>query len=436
MKELRTMEQQYKHFTKDEYETLRYLSHIAKNLVNEVLYIKRQHFFNTDKYLSAKETYHQIKTSINFDILNHGIAENVLSNVEEEFRSFFELNRLYNAGNLYFKPCIPKYLDKDGFTTLVMNTGQMGYVWHSSLKKHKDFKVPFSKEFTKDHKEIRIKVPACLLDKKIKEIRIIPKYNARFFVIQYVYEIDIPEPKKLNNNKALAIDLGVSNFATCVTSNGDSFIIDGKLLKSWNQWYNKRIAELKSVRDHQKLERKYTKKMIKTAVKRNNRMRDYLHKASKRIVEYCVTHDIGKIVLGYIEGFKQFINIGNVNNQNFVMLPFGQFKNYLTYKCANAGIELILQEESYTSKASFIDDDTIPVYITGNNINYTFSGKRKGRNYVTKDGKIVNSDANGAFNILSKSKTVSFNRKVCISGLLNGPVRKRLADLNQSQTSY
>ena len=431
MKELRTMEQQYKHFTKDEYKTIRHLCHIAKKLKNEVLYAKRQYFFNTGKYLSANKTYHQFNTSTNFNILNYGMAEQILNDVEDSFKSFFELNKLYKNGKLQYKPNVPKYLDKDGFTTISMNTGQMGKVWPDVLKRHEDFKVPFSKEFTKDHKEIRIKAPKCLLDKHIIEIRIIPKYNARFFVIQYVYEVDALESEKLDNNKALAIDLGVSNFATCVTSEGNSFIIDGKLLKSWNQWYNKHNKELTILNNIMKLPQElYTRKQMKIVIKRNNRIKDYLHKANKRIIEYCIAHNIGKIVLGYNGDFQQFVNMGKQNNQNFTMLPFGKFKDYLTYKCTSAGIQLILQEESYTSKASFVDNDSIPVYQKNDTTVYTFSGKRKSRNYITKSGKMVNSDANGAFNILSKSKAVSLDREVCISGLLNGPVRKRLTDLN------
>ena len=411
-----TLKQQVKHLSKNEFRNLKYLSHIAKNLTNEAIYNIRQYYFNKKKYLSYNENYKILKNSENYKKLNSNMAQQILKEVDGSFKSFFGLLKLVKNGQYDNKKIkLPKYLAKDAFTTLVI-----GFV----RLKDGMLIIPYSNSFRKIHKEIAIKLPPILKDKKIKEIRIIPKQHSRYFEIQYIYEVEEIQ-RELNKNNALGIDLGINNLCTCVTDAGASFIIDGRKLKSINQYYNKTNAKLQSIKDKQKIEH-ITLRQKRIARKRNNRIEDYLSKAARIIINYCLNNDIGKIVLGYNENFQRNSNIGSINNQNFVNIPYGKLRDKLIYLCKLYGIEFKLQEESYTSKASFFDRDEIPIYDKENPQEYIFSGKRIKRGlYQTSKGYQLNADCNGALNILRKSKVVDlsilYNR-----GELNTPKRIRV----------
>ena len=410
-----TLKQQVKHLSKKEFRNLKYLSHIAKNLTNEAIYNIRQYYFNKKKYLSYNENYKILKNSENYKKLNSNMAQQVLKEVDGSFKSFFGLLKLAKNGQYNSKIKLPNYLAKDAFTTLVI-----GFV----RLKDGMLIIPYSNSFRKTHKEIAIKLPPVLKGKKIKEIRIMPKQHSRYFEIQYTYEVKEVQ-RELNKENGLGIDLGIDNLCTCVTNTGASFIIDGRKLKSINQYYNKINAKLQSIKDKQKIERT-TLRQKRITRKRNNCINDYLSKAARIIINYCLNNDIGKIVLGYNESFQKNSNIGSINNQNFVNIPYGKLRDKLIYLCKLYGIELKLQEESYTSKASFFDGDEIPIYDKENSQEYIFSGKRIKRGlYQTRKGKLINADCNGALNILRKSKVVDlsilYNR-----GELNTPKRIRV----------
>ena len=410
-----TLKQQVKHLSKKEFRNLKYLSHIAKNLTNEAIYNIRQYYFNKKKYLSYNENYKILKNSENYKKLNSNMAQQILKEVDGSFKSFFGLLKLAKNRKYNGKIKLPKYLAKDGFTTLVI-----GFV----RLKDDMLIVPYSNSFKKTHQEVKIKLPPVLKDKKIKEIRIIPKQHSRYFEIQYTYEVEEVQ-RELNKENALGIDLGINNLCTCVINTGASFIIDGRKLKSINQYYNKINAKLQSIKDKQKTSRT-TLRQKRIVRKRNNRINDYLSKAARIIINYCLNNDIGKIVLGYNEDFQRNSNIGSINNQNFVNIPYGKLRDKLIYLCKLYGIEFKLQEESYTSKASFFDGDEIPIYDKENPQEYKFSGKRIKRGlYQTSTGKLINADCNGALNILRKSKVVDlsilYNR-----GELNIPKRIRV----------
>lgn len=411
-----TLKQQVKYLSKKEFRNLKYLSHIAKNLTNEAIYNIRQYYFNKKKYLSYNENYKILKNSENYKKLNSNMAQQILKEVDGSFKSFFGLLKLAKNGQYDNKKIkLPKYLDKDGFTTLVI-----GFV----RLKDDMLIIPYSNSFKKTHEEIAIKLLPVLKGKKIKEIRIIPKQHSRYFEIQYTYKVEEVQ-RELNKENGLGIDLGIDNLCTCVTSNGKSFIIDGRKLKSINQYYNKINAKLQSIKDKQKIERT-TLRQKRIARRRNNRIEDYLSKAARIIISYCLNNDIGKLVLGYNEDFQRNSNIGSINNQNFVNIPYGKLRDKLIYLCKLYGIEFKLQEESYTSKTSFFDGDEIPIYDKENPQEYIFSGKRIKRGlYQTKKGKLINADCNGALNILRKSKVVDlsilYNR-----GELNTPKRIRV----------
>ncbi|MHB9343570.1 transposase, partial [Fusobacterium polymorphum] len=177
--------------------------------------------------------------------LNSNMAQQVLKEVDRSFKSFFGLLKLAKNGQYDNKKIkLPKYLDKDGFTTLII-----GFV----RLKDDMLIVPYSNSFKKTHQEVKVKLPPVLKDKKIKEIRIIPKQYSRYFEIQYIYEVEEVQ-RELNENNVLGIDLGIDNLCTCVTNTGASFIIDGRKLKSINQYYNKINAKLQSIKDKQKIE--------------------------------------------------------------------------------------------------------------------------------------------------------------------------------------
>ena len=410
-----TLKQQVKHLSKKEFKILKYLCHIAKNLKNQAIYNVRQHYFKNKKYLSYNENYKMLKNSENYKKLNSNMAQQILKEVDESFKSFFILLKLAKNGQYNGKVKLPNYLAKDGFTTLVI-----GFV----RLKDDILIVPYSNSFKKTHQEVKVKLPSVLKDKKIKEIRIIPKQHSRYFEIQYTYEVKEIQ-RELNKENVLGIDLGINNLCTCVTNTEASFIIDGRKLKSINQYYNKINAKLQSIKDKQKIERT-TLRQKRITRKRNNRINDYLSKAARTIVNYCLNNDIGKLVLGYNEDFQRKSNIGSINNQNFVNIPYGKLRDKLIYLCKLYGIEFKLQEESYTSKASFFDGDEIPIYDKENLQEYIFSGKRIKRGlYQTSGGKLINADCNGALNILRKSKVVDlsvlYNR-----GELNTPKRIRV----------
>ena len=411
-----TLKQQVKHLSKKEFRNLKYLSHIAKNLTNEAIYNVRQHYFQNKKYLSYNENYKMLKNSENYKKLNSNMAQQILKEVDGSFKSFFGLLKLAKNGQYDNKKIkLPKYLAKDGFTTLVI-----GFV----RLKDDILIVPYSNSFKKTHQEVKIKLPLVLKDKKIKEIRIIPKQHSRYFEIQYTYEVEEVQ-RELNENNALGIDLGINNLCACVTNTGASFIIDGRKLKSINQYYNKTNAKLQSIKDKQKIEH-ITLRQKRIARKRNNCINDYLSKAARIIINYCLNNDIGKIVLGYNEDFQRNSNIGSINNQNFVNIPYGKLRDKLIYLCKLYGIEFKLQEESYTSKASFFDGDEIPIYDKENQKEYIFSGKRIKRGlYRTSKGYQLNADCNGALNILRKSKVVDLN-VLYNRGELNTPKRIRV----------
>ena len=410
-----TLKQQVKHLSKKEFRNLKYLCHIAKNLKNQAIYNVRQHYFNNKKYLSYNENYKMLKNSENYKKLNSNMAQQILKEVDESFKSFFALLKLAKNGQYDGEIKLPNYLAKDGFTTLII-----GFV----RLKDDMLLVPYSNSFKKNHQEVKVKLPSVLKDKMIKEIRIIPKQHSRYFEIQYIYEVKEIQ-RKLNKENVLGIDLGIDNLCTCVTNTGASFIIDGRKLKSINQNYNKINAKLQSIKDKQKIEHT-TLRQKRITGKRNNRINDYLSKAARIIVNYCLNNDIGKLVLGYNENFQKNSNIGSINNQNFVNIPYGKLKDKLIYLCKLYGIEFKLQEESYTSKASFFDGDEIPIYDKENLQKYIFSGKRIKRGlYQTNTGKLINADSNGALDILRKSKVVDlsvlYNR-----GELNTPKRIRV----------
>ena len=318
-----TMKQQVKHLIKEEYNILRELCRTAKNLKNEAIYNIRQHYFQEKQYLRYEANYHELKGSENYKLLNANIAQQTLKDTDAMFKSFFALIKLAKQGKYSFKHIrLPKYLPKNGYSNL--NISQI------RLRKDGFLTIPVSNAFKEKHKglkKIEIKIPKALEGKKIKQIQIIPKFNARFFEIQYTYEIQ-EENLNLNTNNALAIDLGVNNLCTCVTNTGKSFIVDGRNLKSINQFFNKQNAKLQSIKDKQQIKRQ-TKQQYLISRKRKNRVDDYINKTCRYIINYCLLNNIGTLVIGYNQSFQCKTNLGRRNNQIFTQLPFGKIREKL-----------------------------------------------------------------------------------------------------------
>lgn len=413
-----TVKQQIKHLKKEEYVLLKELCRIAKNLTNQAIYNIRQHYFQEKQFLRYEANYYELKNCESYKLLNANMAQQTLKNADEMFKSFFCLIKLAKQGKYNFKHIrLPNYLPKNGYSNLT--------IAQFRVKKNNTLTVPFSNTFrNKYNKKIQIKIPKILENKKIKQIQIIPKFNARFFEILYTYEIQ-EENIKLNTNNALAIDLGVNNLCTCITNTGKSFIVDGRKLKSINQFFNKQNARLRSIKDKQHIKRQ-TKQQYLISRKRKNRVDDYINKTCRYIINYCLSSDIGTLVIGYNQSFQCKTNLGKRNNQIFTQLPFGRIREKLEYLCKRYNINYILQEESYTSKASFFDNDDLPTYNMDNPQTYEFSGVRVKRGlYQTKNGYLFNADCNGALNILRKSSVVDLSI-LYSRGTLDTPKRIRI----------
>lgn len=415
---MKSWKQNLKHLTSTQYQMLREMCHLSKNVYNESLYNIRQHYFSEGSYLRYEANYPLMKTSENYRRLGANVAQQTMRNADYSFKSFFGLLKLAKSGKYEsWRIRLPQYLPKDGLFKLCLTQAQI---------KDGKFKVPVSPEFRKEYPEkVMIGIPEYIRDKRIHQIHIIPKHSGKFFEVVYMFDDDEAVQATLDDSKFLGIDLGINNLATCVTSTGESFIIDGKKLKSINQWYNKELARLSSIKDKQKI-KGFTNKQYLITRKRNNRVQNYLYCAAKKIVNYCIQNQIGNIVIGYNDGFQENPNLGKVNNQKFVMIPFGRLKSRIEYLCEQSWIKFIQQEESYTSKASFFDGDEMPKWNPQNPKQGSFSGRRIQRGlYQTSIGYKFNADVNGALNILRKSKLTDLSVLQC-RGDVNPPLRIRV----------
>lgn len=407
--------------SKEQYDLLREMCRYSNNLYNVALYNIRHHYFNTKQFLTYESNYHECKNNENYALLQAGISQQIMKVVDRSFKSFFNLIKKCKTGDYrYHDVNIPHYRSKGGMFNLIMSTNAFaiknGYLY-----------LGMSRTFRALHenvKEIAIPFPARLSDKVIKEVRILPCNNGRYFKIQYVYEVE-QESTNLDRNNMLSIDLGIDNLATCVSTVGTPFIIDGRKLKSINHRWNKEIARLRSISMKQGL--KTTACIQRITTRRNNQVNDAIKKSARYIVNYCINNNIGTLIVGYNADFKRNSNLGRTNNQNFVQIPLGDLRQQLEFLCWKYSVEYIEQEEAYTSKSSFLDNDELPEYKAEQPYQGTFSGKRIKRGlYQSKNGTILNADVNGAANIMRKCKqNVDFD-KLC-KGLLASPVRIRIS---------
>ena len=388
------------------------LCRLSKNLFNVGLYTVRQYFFQEQKYLSYESSYHLCKENENYQLLATDCGQQTLKYVDRCFKVFFKLLSMRREGAYQGKVSLPRYLAKNGYFPLIIPIRKR----HDFAKDEWRFKIPTSRKYTREHGSVYISVPLNLREYRIKEIRILPKQKGKFLDAAFVYES--PE-EKVNSlgNEAISIDLGLNNLATVVSTTNESLIIDGRWLKSKNQWFNKKRAKLTHHKDKQGIQY-FTKQEAWLSYRRKNQINDYLNKAARYIVNFCLSRKIGTIIVGYNPTLKQSPNMGKRNNQNFVQIPIFTLRAKLESLCQRYGLNYVEQEESYTSKASSLDRDEIPVYNADNPSQRKFSGRRVKRGlYKSKDGHLINADANGSLNIGFKSKHKGFGRvsRVCLT---------------------
>lgn len=385
------------------YKFLDELCFSSKNLYNTALYEIRQQYFKDKSYLN----YYNINKLLhdrndeNYFSLPSNTSQETLKLLDKNFNSFF---KSIKSKNINHKISIPKYLDKEKGRQIVV------YNKMTLSKKYLEqniIKLPKSNiEFNSKH---------C---KNLSQVRIIPRNS--YIIIEVIYNKE-EKQIKFDNHRYLSIDMGINNLATCTSNTSKSFIINGKPVKSINQYYNKKKAKLQS-----KLQNKFTSKRIKKlTLKRNNKIKDYFHKVSTYIVNQAVSNDLNTIVIGKNDGWKQDTKMGKINNQNFVQIPFDLLIQQILYKSKLKGINVVLQEESYTSKVSFFDDDFIPTYGKSDN-KLNPSGKRVKRGlYKTKTSTFINADVNGSLNILRKYLNVSSDKIISVGsrGLVTRPLK-------------
>lgn len=408
-----------RNLNKEEFQALKEMCRYSNNLYNYGLYCIRKHYFETKQFLRYESNYHVCKKNENYALLQAGVSQQILRVVDRSFKSFFSLIKKAKCGDYRFQDIsIPHYRKKGGLFVLVLQKNSI-YI------KNGFFKVPMSLAFRKLHDiDIKIPYPERLVNKELKEVCILPCSGGRFFKIQYVYE----EPEinlNLNSNNFLAIDLGVDNLATCVSNVRTPFIVDGRNLKSINWHWNKEKARIQSTLDKQGVKGGKSNKIYAITEKRNRCINDSIKKAARYIINDCIANDIGTLVVGYNKDFKRNMNMGKRNNQSFAQIPLGNLRLQLRTLCERYGMNYIEQEESYTSKSSYLDNDVLPEYKAEQPYTGYFSGKRIHRGlYRTKDGKLINADVNGAANI---SRKVSGSELQPCIGLLASPQRIRLS---------
>ncbi|NEQ82294.1 MAG: IS200/IS605 family element transposase accessory protein TnpB [Moorea sp. SIO2I5] len=405
---------------KDLLSILEYIGSESNKIYNCSVYYARQIWFKAKRIVGKYELCAQMKHNPHFTAMYVSASQQVCNGVAESFKSFQKLNKLFWKGQLGYRPKPPAYR-KSGLFTVSYPKRWLKLVGNKvRLPLGKQVKAWFGLS------EFFIDMPSNLDWRQIREVRILPRNGV--FYAEFVYKIE-PEVVDLDFSKALGIDHGIDNWLTCVDTIGNSFIVDGKHIKSLNQWYNKRVATLKKGRD----KNYWTKQLAAVTEKRKRQMRDGINKAARLVVNHCLKNGIGTLVFGWNQGQKHNANMGKRNNQQFVQIPTARLKQRIFQLCDQYGIKFLETEESYTSKASALDNDEIPVF-GEKPPEWKPSGKRVRRGlYRTALNWYINADCNGAMNILRKvAGTIGIDLMGLSRGALTTPLRVRLWTLNES----
>jgi len=381
----------------------------SKNLYNAALYEIRQSFIHEGKYLNYNEMDCRMQLREAYKALPAKVSQQILMLLAHNWTAFFEAREAYEEDPSKFtgRPKLPKYKHKTEGRNILVYTVQ-------AISK-KGLKHGFIQPSM-------LPISVKTKQKNIDQVRIVPRNG--YYVVEVIYAKE-PVQANVDPSFCVGIDLGVTNLAA-IASNREGFaprLVNGRPIKTWNQWYNKRMKELKKLLPKEDRER-VTKQMERISNTRNRRIDHYLHTVSRCIIDFLVENGIGTVIIGKNPLWKQECGMGRKNNQNFVSIPHARFIEMITYKAALVGIGVEVREESYTSKASFVDLDPIPDYQPNDEEEHIFSGKRIGRRnrlYRTKDGRKICADVNGAYNILRKSKPDAFAKGT--AGYVVHPVR-------------
>lgn len=355
----------------------------SKNMYNLCNYTIRQEFFNTGKVKIYGDLNKELKHTDAFKELGSNSAQMVTKILCKNWKSFLVAVKDYtiNPSKYFAKPKIPKYLKKDGRFVCTLTNMQThikdGYLYFS-FKRMKEYNG-LVKTRAKGHH---------------LSTRIVPKGGC--YIIEIVYRKDDVKIYDLNKNSIVSIDLGLNNFVTMVNNIGlRPIVINGKGIKSYNQYWNKRLSGLKSIaKKTNGLD--WTEQMQRLTDKRYLKMEYFMHCASRWVIDHCIENNIGTLVVGKNDKWKQECNMGRFMNQKFVQIPYESFLSKLQYKCEDAGINFIKTEESYTSGTSFLDNE-LPV-----KNNYDKSRRKYRGLFISNTGKEINADVNGAYQIMRK----------------------------------
>jgi IS605 OrfB family transposase len=367
----------------------------AKNVYNKALYVTRQAFLQDGSVPSYPTLYHQMKGEPEYTALPRTVAQWVLKQVCAAWESYRQAVAAYETdpSAVVGRPRLPHYTHKQQGRNLLVSTTQ-------ALSR------PALRNQLMCPSGLSIAVPTR--QHTVQQVRIIPRTRSGFYVVEVVYE-RAPVPAAVDPALYAGVDIGLTKLAL-LTSNKAGFVprlVNGRPVKSINQFSNKRRAELQSrlgdrgtVGTSRRLERITTR--------RTRRIDWYLHTASRRIIDLLVAEGIGALCIGKNPLCKQEVNMGRRTNQNFVSVPHARFIAMLTYKAELVGIQVHLTEESYTSKASFLDADPLPIFDPTRPAP-AFSGRRVKRGlYRAADGRHINADANGAYNTMRKGAPGAF----------------------------
>ncbi len=393
----------------------------SNKLANCGIYLARQLYFKTSKIPNKAKLHRVLKSNLHFQALYSHVAQQTLTAVAESFSSFLSLVKAWHSGKIQDKPKIPNYKKK----SLKLIT----YPCADVQLKDGQLRFPLGKKvkawFGID--AFYLPMPTNLKFEDIREFRILPR-NKEFY-LELVYKTE-PGQANVDFSRALGIDHGIDNWLTCVSNVGTSFIVDGRHLKSLNQWYNKRLGTIKEGKPQG-----FCCKLLSSITeKRNRQVRDAVNKAARLVINHCLENKIGTVVFGWNTKQKDGINLGTKTNQQFVQIPTGRVKERIKQLCEQYGLRFVETEKSYTSQASFVDGDKLPtigekpVPQVAQAIGWTASGQRIKRGlYRAGQNLHINADCNGAANILRK---VATTLGLCLKGVGRGglctPLRVRL----------
>ena len=382
---------------------LTFLCEESHKLTNMGLYLARQLYFKARKIIGKYDLEKAYKTNNHYRVLHSQAAQQTLRSVAESFTSYKKQVKAYKKGEITDRPRIPNYRKKGGLATV-------SYPKQALKLKVNQVKVPLGRTFKRwfGLDSFLIPMPSHLDFDSLKELRILPRNNCFYF--EFVYEKEI-DKAQLNLDNCLLIDPGLNNWLTCVTNVGTSFIIDGKHIKSMNRWYNKQVSVLKENRP----QGFWSNRLAKITEKRNRQMRDGINKAAKIVINHCLKKNIGTVVFGWNKRNKDSINIGKKNNSEFVPIPTARLKKRIEQMCLGYGLRFVETEESYTSKASFIDGDYLPKHGEKPQ-DWKPSGRRTKRGlYRTANNWYINADCNAAGNIgrkVSRTLGLALDRRI------------------------